>query len=523
MSGTGIGQNSYLFGGADGNSVGVSEGHGLFVQGTLDKVKNIGRKVLRTSTPTRLEDLAVSWVMIFAKEGNGADVWWAGYGSDNPAVGVGAPIREGAHVTIPATNANQISLIAENDGDEVFVVAGLAGDDVTLTPGNPDPLDVIPPTILSISPTSGAVNQEWNVIITITASEILDSNFVDATTVTLKTTVGAVTVPAITSLDSSDLSKIIITPISALSPSIGYTVTVTTGVKDPTGNALVAPFVATFTTKAAPPPADTTPPTIVSTTPANNATSVAIAVTPTIVFSEAMLSSSISSSTIKILKTSNSQEVSGLAFSLSTDKKTITITLGSLEYSTSYTLRVIGGASGVKDLASNALASTQNFAFSTTGPSLETVYSVTGNAYDELSSGNYTETAIKIVNTSSKLRNRKGKKYALILKKSGSTSGNVTYVWTRSGTTVRTISTIPVSSIGTSDTTINVDDSTNTAAFAAGDKIAVRYSGGGTMYVKISNYDAFDGTNTIVTRTLFGFTFDASDNDLAGTIECEAL
>ena len=94
-------------------------------------------------------------------------------------------------------------------------------------------------------------------------------------------------------------------------------------------------------------------------------------------------------------------------------------------------------------------------------------------------------------------------------------------VWIRSSSVLRTISTIATSSIGTSDTTFNIDDSTNTTAIASSDRIGVRYSGGGTVYVKISNYNAFDGTNTILTRTLIGFPFDAESRDLAGTIQCE--
>ena len=233
MSGTGIGQNVYLFGGADGRAAGVSEGGGIFVQGTLDKVKNIGRIVLRTSTPTRLRDLPTSWVMITAKEGNGANVWWAGYDSDVPAVGVGTPLIEGKSIIIPATNANQISLITENDGDEIYVTAGLAGEDVVITPGDPDPLDVTPPTILSIVPSSEAPNIERNVTITITASEILDSNTVSSSTVTLTAVIGGATVAATTTLDSADLSKILITPTSQLAASTEYRVTVTTNVKAP--------------------------------------------------------------------------------------------------------------------------------------------------------------------------------------------------------------------------------------------------------------------------------------------------
>ena len=480
--------------------------------------------VIRTSTPTRLPDLPTSWVMVYSKEGN-QKIWWAGYGNDVPQVGVGIPLFEGKVITFSSTNANHLSFIAENDGDEIYVVAGLSGDDVDLTPGDPDPLDVTPPTISSHFPTpSGTTDIERNVVITLTASESLDPVTVDDTTVTLKTTVVATTVPATITLAADDPTKISITPTSDLTASTDYTVTVTTSVKDLIGNAFAAPFSFMFTTKAAAPPPDTTPPTIVSASPSSGATSVAISVAPTVTFSEAMLSSSITTSTIRVLLASNSTVITGTSVSLSTDNKTATLTLPALSYSTSYKVRISGGSSGVKDLAGNALVSTTDVPFSTAAPSLETVYSVTGNDYDNLYSGNYTETHIKISNSSSKLRDRKGKQYTLVMKKVGSPTGNVTFVWYRSGADYRTISTIATSSIGTSDTTFNIDDSTNTVAFATSDRLIVRYTGGSSssyVRVKISNYNAFDGSNTINSKKLGSFTFDYSDEDLAGTIKCE--
>src|SRR5690606_11622203 len=66
--------------------------------------------------------------------------------------------------------------------------------------------------------------------------------------------------------------------------------TVSTGVKDVAGNAMVAPFSWNFTTDAAP---DTVPPTVISTLPAANATAVALNSLISATFSEDMTPSSI--------------------------------------------------------------------------------------------------------------------------------------------------------------------------------------------------------------------------------------
>ena len=67
------------------------------------------------------------------------------------------------------------------------------------------------------------------------------------------------------------------TPTTILATSTLYTATITTGAKDPTGAALAANFVWTFTTAA--------PPTVLSTVPAAGATAVAINTTVTATFS----------------------------------------------------------------------------------------------------------------------------------------------------------------------------------------------------------------------------------------------
>src|SRR5207249_3317510 len=122
-----------------------------------------------------------------------------------------------------------------------------------------------------------------------------------------------------------------------------YTATITTGVKDLAGNAMTANYVWTFTTIVP----DTTPPTVASTNPANGATGVTVNSPITATFSEAVQSSTVSSTTFT-LKDSSNNAVTGTV-SLSPDGKTATFTPSSnLAASTTYTATI---TTGVKDLA----------------------------------------------------------------------------------------------------------------------------------------------------------------------------
>ncbi len=112
------------------------------------------------------------------------------------------------------------------------------------------------------------------------------------------------------------------------------------------------------------------PPTVRSTSPADGATGVSATVHPTVAFSEAMLPSSITASTVKLLNDTGAAVAQAAGSpSLSADGITATITpASSLVMGKTYKIQVVGGASGVKDLANNAMATTYTHAtgFSTT-------------------------------------------------------------------------------------------------------------------------------------------------------------
>jgi hypothetical protein len=145
-----------------------------------------------------------------------------------------------------------------------------------------------------------------------------------------------------------------------LSNSTGYTLTVTTAVKDVAGNSLASQFTSQFTTAAL---ADTTAPTITARNPSPNATNVATNTTVTVTFSESMDASTINGTNIKLAPTSSlgTPVAATVSYNAATNTATLTPTapLGS---NVNYTVTV---TTGVEDVAGNALAAQSTWTFTT--------------------------------------------------------------------------------------------------------------------------------------------------------------
>jgi uncharacterized protein DUF4082/Big-like domain-containing protein len=164
---------------------------------------------------------------------------------------------------------------------------------------------------------------------------------------------------------NSSNNTVTITPVAALTASKTYTISVVggfQGVKDIAGNPLAQTFTATFTTAAAP-PVDTTPPTVSSISPSNGSSNVAVAAPLSVTFSEALDLNSVSASTIKLLRGATLL-TANVTYNAATRTATVTPT-AALSNSTSYTISVVGGTSGIKDAAGNALLSTVTSTFTT--------------------------------------------------------------------------------------------------------------------------------------------------------------
>jgi methionine-rich copper-binding protein CopC len=220
-------------------------------------------------------------------------------------------------------------------------------------------VDTQPPTVTSVSPADLSTNVATNTAINITFSEQMDASTINGTTITLKNTNTSAAVAGTVSYNSGT-HVATFTPSAALANGTGYTVTVTTGVKDVAGNAMASQFTSSFTTIAAP---DTTAPTVVSTYPANFDTEIPIDTAITVAFSEAMKPSTINSTNFRVNETVGGASVAGTVTYNTTTFTAKFKPTSLLKNNTSYTVTV---TTGVQDSAGNALAGDKVFSFTTT-------------------------------------------------------------------------------------------------------------------------------------------------------------
>jgi uncharacterized protein (TIGR03437 family) len=201
--------------------------------------------------------------------------------------------------------------------------------------------DIIPPTVISTVPANGAVAVSVGNAISANFSESLNPLTVNAASFQLKqgatVVAGNVTYSGVTAT---------FTPVASLAPNLPFTATITTGVQDLAGNALVANFVWTFTTGAAP---DITPPTVISTIPANGAVAVSVGSALSVTFSEALNPLTVNAATF-LLK----QGATVVSGTVTYAGVTATFTpAAALAPNLPFTATI---TSGVQDLAGNALA-----------------------------------------------------------------------------------------------------------------------------------------------------------------------
>jgi hypothetical protein len=125
-------------------------------------------------------------------------------------------------------------------------------------------------------------------------------------------------------------------------------------------------------------------PTVSSMTPVDGATGISVAVAPTVTFSEAMLPASITSANVKLLDDTGAAVAQGAGSpSLSGNGLTATITpAANLIQGRTYKIQIVGGGSGVLDLANHGMASTvtQTTGFGTVGDTTAPVISAVASS-----------------------------------------------------------------------------------------------------------------------------------------------
>ena len=240
--------------------------------------------------------------------------------------------------------------------------------------------DTILPTVLEMHPAENETDVALNQAIVITFSEAMDKTTINTSTVIV--TQGSTLVSGAVTYTGTTAT---FTPTTDFNPNTEYTVTLTTGAKDLSGNAIAGNQVSSFTTGAA---ADIILPMANATDPLNDATGIARNKVVTLTFNETMDQATINNETFTLKQGSSS-----VAGTVSYSGMTATFTpTNILAASTTYTATVTTGA---KDLAGNALAADVDWEFTTGGTTslLATVNLGT--------SGNYVILAQSAINNSS--------------------------------------------------------------------------------------------------------------------------
>jgi hypothetical protein len=250
-----------------------------------------------------------------------------------------------------------------------YIVAATSG--MTDLAGNPlvpftatfttaAPVDVTPPTVVSITPAAGASNVDINTTVSVMFSEAMDPATVGSSSMALKVSSTSSTVAGVFVYDPS--TRIVtFTPSGALAYLTAYTMIVSTGARDLAGNAIAATFSSNFTTAAQP---NNNPPVVLGVSPPNGNTNVAI--TNSLInatFNVDLNAATVNTSTFTL--TTGGSPVAGSVSYNSTTRQPLFTPSASLTNSTTYTATL---TTGIKDLNGNTLASNYVWSFTTVAP-----------------------------------------------------------------------------------------------------------------------------------------------------------
>ena len=221
--------------------------------------------------------------------------------------------------------------------------------------------DTTAPTVSSTSPLANAGSVAVNALISASFSEPMDPLTISTANFALACPSGNPIAGTVGYAVSGNVATF--TPVSNLPASTSCTATINIGVQDVAHNAMANAYSWSFTTGVAP---DTTPPTVSSTNPGDGAVGVCVNKTVNVTFSEPIDPLTITTATFTLAVTAGASVTGVVSYDAATQIATFRpgpALIGTP--ATNYTATIKGGASGVKDLAGNALATDLNTTFTT--------------------------------------------------------------------------------------------------------------------------------------------------------------
>lgn len=166
---------------------------------------------------------------------------------------------------------------------------------VNCTPDRSVP-DVIPPTVISVIPDSGATNVSLGVKPTIVFSEPINPDSLISSTFIVVTSIGGHTGPINGSVNCYG-DTLVFTPVSKLWPNLRYTALIDKNIMDMSGNRIASYYSWSFFTE---PSEDKTPPEFISVSPAPGSTGVGLDAKIVLVFNEKIRPWTVNSSSFEV-------------------------------------------------------------------------------------------------------------------------------------------------------------------------------------------------------------------------------
>ncbi|MGN6830665.1 Ig-like domain-containing protein [Paucibacter sp. M5-1] len=231
--------------------------------------------------------------------------------------------------------------------------------------------DTTRPTVLLTVPLPNAIGVPNNSKMTAVFSEDMNAETISATSFTVTNTTLSTPVAGSVVYSAAARTATFTPSATTLASSSSFTATITTAAMDLAGNALagnsaVVPnagsHVWSFSTAAV---GDSMPPTITATSPVDGSTGNCLAKLVSATFSEAMDPTTINGTTVTV--TDGGVAVAGIVSYDAASQVASFVPMAAAGFAAnrSFVVTIVGGSTGVKDLAGNALATNLIFGFST--------------------------------------------------------------------------------------------------------------------------------------------------------------
>jgi hypothetical protein len=217
--------------------------------------------------------------------------------------------------------------------------------------------DTTAPVVSSTDPANGATGVARNRKVAAIFSEAMSPATIVAANVTLSAP-GQASVPGTVAYVGNTMT---FTPAADLAADTAYTLTITTGAKDVSGNPLAGNFTAGFTTGST---TDTVAPAVTLTNPTDLQSDVVINKTVAATFSESVDPLTVTAANFTLTRPGAAGESGTVSYD-AVNQIAAFRPSSNLAPNTTYTATLKGGASGVKDLAGNALAADKVWTFTT--------------------------------------------------------------------------------------------------------------------------------------------------------------